>query len=123
MILWDYIPHRDDKMGFLILVMVALTFGECDSQAGVLRVAKDGSGEFMTIQSAVNVAASGDTVVVQHHLNPYIEIVTVQIPLTLIGRGVACGGESDPEINGTVIFSGNSSGSTIAGLSINGFLG
>lgn len=104
------------KLNFAIVFLAG--YYVC-AEAAVIHVAQDGMGDFTTIQSAVNAAADGDTVVIQPNLVPYSENVNIQTRIALLGRGYACSGESRPQINGQVNFQGNSSGSVISGLAIN----
>ncbi len=102
----------------LLFVIVLFAGSMICTKAAVIHVAQDGTGDFTTIQSAVNAAADGDTIVIQPSLVPYTENVNIQTRITILGRGYACSGESRPQINGQVNFQDNSSGSVISGLSI-----
>ncbi|MCK4818820.1 right-handed parallel beta-helix repeat-containing protein, partial [bacterium] len=62
-------------MGMILGVVV---FGVMTSVfAATYTVKQDGTGDFATIQAAVNTANSGDTIVVYEGASPYYELVTV----------------------------------------------
>lgn len=83
----------------IVCAVFALFLIACRSSAAVWRVEKDGSGDFAVIQAAVNVATSGDTILVgagryddkQLFGNPpwrqYVRILAVKSELTIIGAG------------------------------------
>jgi hypothetical protein len=105
-------------MKFLLILLVTVHFVVISAYATIHRVAKDGSEDFTTIQSAVNEASDDDTVMVRSDINPYVENVYIQTRVTIIGSGIACGNESDPVVSGKFTFSGNSAGSLLTGLTI-----
>ena len=85
-------------MKHLILILSVL-IGASQAGASTIRVERDGSGDFLVIQDAVDAAASGDTILVgpgrydegSTVVTPgWTEFVRVLIPvedLTIIGAG------------------------------------
>ncbi len=53
-----------NKYSVIILMWIAL--GACSIKAGIIVVASDGSGQVSSIQSGINMAAVGDTVLLSH---------------------------------------------------------
>ena len=88
----------------IFLLLVVFTFG-INTQADIIKVEKNGSGDYITIQDGVNASNSGDTIYVAQ--GTYYENIlldnTISSNLTLMGGFDALDWSLDIESNKTII--------------------
>lgn len=68
---------------FLFIILCIIT-GPGPLRAGIITVAQDGSGDLTSVQEGIDMAASGDTVLVEQGI--YMEPLFIEKPLTLASR-------------------------------------
>jgi hypothetical protein len=100
------------KTLWVVLLILVITEG---SFAAIHRVAKDGTGDFATIQPALDASLAGDTVIVMGDMGPYSGNVSVPRRMTIIGQGYGCSTNPGTQQIGDITFSGASDGSIVEG--------
>ncbi len=111
----------------VLLALLVLTAGVADSSARIRTVNPDGTGDFLTIQSAIDAPSTvaGDTI--HPVFGIYQGSVTINKPITLLGGGFDGGPGQATELFITqgdgVTFVAGSSGARIEGFLINVFTG
>jgi hypothetical protein len=88
--------------------------------ATVRYVSSDGTGDFTTIQTAVNASIDGDTIVIRGDQGPHNASVSVTHRLVILGQGSGCGGVAPSEVYGGFVFQPGSSNSVIGGMYVHG---
>jgi len=88
------------SQGLIVIFLVSalsITFVLADepaAQGGTIYVAADGTGDYTTIQDAIDNASDGDTIIVEY--GTYYENVEVNKSVNLIGKGaIIDGGDAD----------------------------
>ncbi|MCF8334315.1 MAG: hypothetical protein K9I47_09225, partial [Bacteroidales bacterium] len=105
-------------MGRIVIIFLTLILtGPGPLRAGIITVAQDGSGDVTTVQEGIDMAASGDTVLVEQ--GTYYENLHIEVkPLTLASNYIFSNNPADRE---NTIIDGNHQGSVIVAKNINGF--
>jgi hypothetical protein len=101
-------------MRFLTLFLVLAV--ALSAQATSYYVAKDGTGDYTTIQAAIDGASSGDSIIIRGDQGTYTENLTLAQQLVLLGQGNGCGNVAATRIDGSLTMNPASSNSILAGL-------
>ena len=102
-----------------LLMMFVFALLEASAFATVRYVSKDGTGNFTTIQAAINAAVAGDTIVIRGDQGRWNEGPIVDRRLTIMGQGSGCSNVAATEMGGGFTFNFGSGNSVIAGLYFN----
>ena len=101
----------------VIIFLTLILTGPGLLRAGIITVAQDGSGDVTSVQEGIDIAASGDTVLVEQ--GTYYENLHIEAkPLTLASNYIF---SNDPTDRENTIIDGNHQGSVIIAENINGF--